>query len=249
MTARSPSDILFGVSVADWTCMPRDLERCVHDRAAIGRVRLDQFAHPFRIEQIFEALWRVFLLHQVGVVGERRDQNSRRYMQPLRGVVALVEMPHDLFRQVWCEPTAAFPDYAMRLVCGVDDVDSVDVGGILLTDASKNALGTGSLHAHNDAGKLRLECLAEAFRELQVHRRVKRKLAFFFRRLDQGRRHRFRRRRRDDPHGEGAEAKRPSAFEHIAYSTSCSLSRFFGWCARALYPLARGCRRIWRGEG
>jgi hypothetical protein len=30
---------------------------------------------------------------------------------------------------------------------------------------------------------------------------------------------------------------------------SCSLSRFFGWCARALYPLARGCRRIWRGEG
>src|SRR5665811_2288786 len=31
-------------------------------------------------------------------------------------------------------------------------------------------------------------------------------------------------------------------------STSCSLSRFFGWCARGLYPLARGCRRIWRGE-
>jgi hypothetical protein len=31
-------------------------------------------------------------------------------------------------------------------------------------------------------------------------------------------------------------------------STSCSLSRLFGWCARGLYPLARGCRRIWRGE-
>ena len=29
--------------------------------------------------------------------------------------------------------------------------------------------------------------------------------------------------------------------------TSCSLSRLFGWCARGLYPLARGCRRIWRG--
>ena len=84
-------------------------------------------------------------------------------------------------------------------------------------DALEDALGAGSLHAHSDAGILRLEGLAEAFRELQVHRRVERNLAFFFRRLDQGRRHRFRRRRCGDPHGEGAEAKRPSTFEHIAF--------------------------------
>src|SRR5450759_2631295 len=147
------------------------------------------------------------------------------------------------------EPTVALPDDAMRLIGGVDDIDRVYVGGIFLINTLKYALGAGSLDAHSDAGELRLECLAEPFGKLQVHRRVKRKLAFFFRRLDQGRRHRFRRRRRGDPRGKGAEAKRPSAFEHIAYSTSCSLSRFFGWCARALYPLARGCRRIWRGEG
>jgi len=66
-------------------------------------------------------------------------------------------------------------------------------------------------------GNFRLECLGEAFRELQVHRRVERKLAFLFRRLDQGRRHRFGRRRRGDPHGEGAEAKRPRTLEHIAF--------------------------------
>src|SRR5665811_1569874 len=105
-------------------------------------------------------------------------------MQPLRVVVTLVEMLHDLFRQVRCEPAVTFPDDAMRLVSGVDDIDGMDVGGILLTDAGKNALGAGSLYTRNNAGKLRLECLAEALRKLQVHRRVKGNLAFFFRRLD-----------------------------------------------------------------
>src|SRR5215831_12911333 len=88
---------------------------------------------------------------------------------------------YDLFRQVRREPAAAFPDDAMRLVGGVDDVNGVDVGRILLADAGKDALGTGSLHAHRNAEILRLERFAEAFRELQVHRRVKRNLAFFFR--------------------------------------------------------------------
>ena len=137
--------------------------------------------------------------------------------EPLGVVVAFVVMLHDLFRQVRREPAIAFPDDAMRLVGRVDDVDGVDVGRIFLIDASKDALGARPLDAHGNAGIFRLECFAEAFRKLEIHRRVKGNLAFFFRRLDQGRRHRFRRRRRSDPHRIGAEAKRPGASEHIAF--------------------------------
>ena len=53
------------------------------------------------------------------------------------------------------------------------------------------------------------------------------------------------RRRRRQPRGR--RAQHPDR-RIRSNSTSCSLSRFFGWCARGLYPLARGCRRIWRGE-
>ena len=45
-----------------------------------------------------------------------------------------------------------------------------------------------------------------------------------------------------------ATAIRFQQFGEGGNSTSCSLSRIFGWSARGLYPLARGCRRIWRGE-
>src|SRR4029079_15019657 len=68
-----------------------------------------------------------------------------------------------------------------------------------------------------NAGILRFERFAEAFRELQIHRRIKSDLALFFRRRDQGRRNRFRRRRGGDTHGESAEAKCSRTFEHIAF--------------------------------
>jgi hypothetical protein len=138
-------------------------------------------------------------------------------MQPVGIVVTLVVVLHDLFRQVRREPVVAFPNDAMGLVGGVDNVDGADVGGIFLRDASKDTLGTGSLNAHGNSGVLCLECLAKAFSELQVHRRIKRNLAFLFRRLDQGRSNCFRRRRRSNPNGKGAEAKRSRPPKHITF--------------------------------
>jgi hypothetical protein len=87
----------------------RGLEGRVHDRAAVGRMRLDQLAGPFRIEQVGEPFRRILLLHQVGVVGDRRDQDPRRDVQPVRVIEARVEMLRDLLRQVRREPTLAFP--------------------------------------------------------------------------------------------------------------------------------------------
>ena len=104
-------------------------------------MRLDQFALPFRVEQVLKALRRVFLL-KLSVVGERRDQNACRLVQPLGVVVAIFVMLHHLFRQLWRLPAFSLPDYAMRLVGGVDDLDGVDVGGIFLIDAREDALGT-----------------------------------------------------------------------------------------------------------
>ena len=180
-------------------------------------MRLDQLARPFRIEQVGKALRRVLLFHQVRVVGERRDQNSRRRMESVRIVVALVEMLRDVLGQVRREPAVAFPDDAMSLIRRVDHIDGVDVAGVLLVDPGEDALGAGPLHADGDAGKLRLECLAEAFRKRQVHGGVEGELAFLLRRLDQrwansiGRRGRGAQRR-------GIERKRRGGrpLEHVA---------------------------------
>ena len=85
ITARSPSASLFGGSADDCTCMmfclasfskisPAEIALHLigrgHDRAAVARMRLDDLALPFRVEQVGKALRRVFLFHQVGVVGD-----------------------------------------------------------------------------------------------------------------------------------------------------------------------------------
>ena len=85
MTARSPSASFFGGSVDGLHLhdallgelleilpaeIARDLVGRGHDRAAVARMRLDDLARPFRIEQVGEALRRLFALHQVGVVGD-----------------------------------------------------------------------------------------------------------------------------------------------------------------------------------
>ena len=59
------------------------------------------------------------------------------------------------------------------------------LAGIFLADAGEDALGAGALHAHGDAGILRLERLAELLRKRQVHRGIEGELAFLLRRLDQ----------------------------------------------------------------
>ena len=100
ITARSPSASFFGGSVdglhlhdlllgelLEDSSQPRsrgDLEGRGHDRAAVARMRLDDLADPFRIEQIGEALRRVLRLHQLGVVGDdaERRRGSWRTCRP-----------------------------------------------------------------------------------------------------------------------------------------------------------------------
>ena len=58
-----------------------------HDGAAVARMRLDDLALPFRIEQIGEALRRFFLFHQVGVVGDDADPDAEAGEHAIRVLV------------------------------------------------------------------------------------------------------------------------------------------------------------------
>ena len=82
----------------------------------------------------------------------------------------------------------------------------------------KTALGAGALDPHGDAGKLRLEGLAELLGERQVHGGVEDELAFLLGRLDQRRRDgRGRRRRRPQRARQTARCRqRGRTFEHVA---------------------------------
>ena len=142
----------------------RDLEGRVHDGARVGGMALDHLARPFRVEQVLEALRYVLFLHQLRVVGDRRDQDARHDAHPVRIVVGLVVMLGDLLRQVGREPAAPLPDDAVRRIRGVGEVDVVNLGAVFLADALEHALGAGALHLRRDAGILRLERLAEPLR-------------------------------------------------------------------------------------
>jgi hypothetical protein len=83
---------------------------------------------------------------------------------------------------------------------------------------AKDALGAGPLDTHGNARILRFKRLAEALGELEIHRRVERKLALFFsppRSMPAS-----------PPHAAGAAATRtakalrhepPGSLEHIAF--------------------------------
>src|SRR5262249_2382728 len=193
--------------------LARGLEGRVHDRAAIGRMRLDQLARPFRIEQIGKALRRLLLLHQAGVVGDRRDQDPRRDVQAIRVVVLPREMLRDLLREIGCQPAVALPHDAVRLVGRVDDIDGMNIAAVFLADAGEDPLGTGALDAHGNAWELLLERLGQPLRKGQVHRGIEGDLSFFLCRFDQGRRDRL---CRDGARRERAGRHRRRRLEQIA---------------------------------
>ena len=155
----------------------------------IGRMRLDDLARPFRIEQVGEALRRVLGLHQIGVVAERGEPYARQCESAVRVAMLGREMLRDLLRHIGREPAVALPDDEMRRVRGVDDVGGVDVARHLLRDALEDALGAGAFDPHRDAGIFRLERLGELLGDRQIHRGVEGELAFLLRSLDQRRRH------------------------------------------------------------
>ena len=166
-----------------------------HDGAAVARMRLDDLALPFGIEQIGKTLRRVLRLHQIGVVGDDAEPDAEARELAV-GVLVLGRIEFcDLLRHVRRQNAVALPDDEMRGIGRVHDVDGVDVAGIFLADALEHALGAGALDPHRDARIFRLERLGQFLRDRQIGRGVIDDLAFFLRCLDQRRRHRFRRRR------------------------------------------------------
>ena len=157
-------------------------------------MRLHQLAHPFRVEQVGEALRRVLRLHQLGVVGDDAEQH------PMRGEGAVgVEMSRRVVlgrvrRQVGSEPAFALPGQHVRGIRRVDDVDIEDARGILLRDAREDALRPRALDPDRDARKLRLEDLGVLLGHGDLHGRVEVHPAFLGRGLDQSGRDRLRRR-------------------------------------------------------
>ena len=184
----------------------RHLEGRGHDGAAVARMRLDDLALPFRIEQIGEALRRVLRLHQVGVVADdaQADAEAREHAV---GVLVLGRIVlRDVLRHERRQQAVALPDDEVRGVGGVHRIDRVDAAAVFLADALEHALGAGALDAHGDAGIFRLERLGDLLGERQVDRGVIDDLAFLLGRLDQRRRDGGRRRRR--LHLRGGETER-----------------------------------------
>src|SRR4051812_25194136 len=139
-----------------------------HDRARIARMRLDDLAGPFRIEQIGETLRRVFGFHQRRIVADDAQPDAEARELAVRVLVfGRVEL-RDVLRHVGLQDPVALPDDEMCCVRRVHHVDRANIAGILLSDALEHALGAGSLHAHRDAGIFRLERLGDLLGERQV---------------------------------------------------------------------------------
>ena len=181
-------------------------------------MRLDDLALPFRIEQIGEALGRLFLFHQIGVVGDDAEEDAEAGEGAVHVLVlGRIELGH-VFRHVRRQHVLVFPVDEVRGVRRVDHVDRVHVGGIFLADALQQALGAGALHLAGDAGIFGLERLADLFGQLQVDRGVPDHLAFLLGRLDQRRRDGARRRRGRQHAGRERRSggERARADQHVA---------------------------------
>jgi hypothetical protein len=199
------------------TEVARHLERRGHDGAAVARMRLDDLARPFRIEQVGIAPGRLLgRLHHVGVVADDADPGAEGRERAVRILVLLrIELGHVL-RQIGLENAFALPDDEVGGIGRIDHVDGVDPAGIFLTDALKHAFGAGALHAHRDAGIFRLERLGDALRDRQVDRGVVDDLAFLLRRLEQLRRDCAGGRSRRGDRGDHARCReRRRSLEHV----------------------------------
>ena len=105
----------------------RDLEGRGHDGAAVARMRLDDLAGPFRIEQVGEALRRLLGLHQIGVVADRRPSPRGSSRTARRRPCA---RPDNASRHPPARRAPASPSRFQTMKCaasdGVHHVDGVD---------------------------------------------------------------------------------------------------------------------------
>ena len=163
----------------------------------IARMRLHDFAGPFRIEQVGEAFRRVFRLHQIGIVGNRHQGEAHAGKGAIG--IALVRRPFQQFgRNIGFENALLLPGHEQGLVGAVEHVDRKDLVGAFLRHALVDALAAGAFDLHRDAGIFFLEILGEVLRDFDIDCGVIDNLAFLGRRLDQLRRDRLRRRRRGE---------------------------------------------------
>ena len=171
----------------------RHLLGCGHDGAAVARMGLDHLAHPFRIEQVAEALRRVLSLDQARIVADDDEPHPECREHPVRILVLILVELGDILRHERLEDAVALPDDEVRRIRGIDGVDRIDAARIFLTDALEHALGASPLDPHRNAGKFRLERLGDPLGDRQIDRGVVDHLAFLLGRLDQLRRDRSRR--------------------------------------------------------
>ena len=180
------------------------------DQAGIARVRLHQLARPFRVEQIEVALGCVFRFHELGVVADDAEQNAQRREGAIGVDMLAGEVLGHIHRHVRREPPLPLPGQRMRGVRGVDEIDVVDAGRILLGDAREDALCPRPLDADRDPRKFRLEGLSVELGHRDLHGRIEVDLAFLLRRLDQGGRDGLARRRLRQHacgHGKGGDGR------------------------------------------
>ncbi len=178
---------------------------------------LDDLALPLRIEQIGEALRRLILLHQIGVVGDDAEEDA----EAGKGAVDVLVLRRielgDIFRRVRRQHVLVLPVDQQRGVRRIDHVDGVHAGGIFLADALQQALGAAALDLARHAGIFGFERLADLLRQLEVDRGVPDDLALLLRCRDQVRGDHSRRRRRRQHTGRegGSGGERARADQHV----------------------------------
>ena len=180
-------------------------------------MRLDDFARPFRIEQVGVARGRLLGFDHGGVVADDAEPDAEAGEGSV-GVLVLGRIVLGyVLGHIRLEHSFAFPHDEVGGVGRIDDVDRMNAARIFLADALEHALGAGSLHAHGDAGICRLERFGDALGDRQIDGGVVYDPALFLRRFDQLRRHRARRRRRRGDRGEGARCREGGrAPEHVS---------------------------------
>ena len=124
-------------------------------------MRLDDLALPLRIEQIGEALRCLFLLHQVGVVGDHAQEHAEA-REVTVGVLVLGRIEfRDIFRNVGRKHALILPVDEMRRIRRVDHVNRMHIGRVFLTDTLQQPLGARALDLAGNSGIFRLERLAD----------------------------------------------------------------------------------------
>ena len=210
-------------------------------------MRLDDLAHPLRIEQVGIGFRRILGLDQLGVVGDRRERDAPRGEHAIGVFVHGGKELRHVFRHERRQHLGALPHDEVRGVGAVHHVAVIDLVLELLADALEVALRPRALDLHGDAGIPGLEGLGDLLAQGQVDRRVPGELAFLLRRLDQRRRD-FSGLRRCRPHrgDERTRGRRCRGGKHMAsrqlprhgHSSASARHCSAGRCSQTAWPTA-----------